>query len=91
MYALPPHLPLKVGMGSIEMILLLLSGAWGKVIHEKTWSKKSRDTVPVGKGAKYKIKLYIMAKKPQKVRKGTYKGLSEGVAELRVRSFSRPE
>ncbi len=26
---------------------MLLSGAWGKVIHEKTWSKKSRDTVPL--------------------------------------------
>ncbi len=30
-----------------EMILMLLSGAWGKVIHEKTWSKKSRHTVPL--------------------------------------------
>jgi hypothetical protein len=30
-----------------EMILMLLSGAWGKVIHEKNLtSKKSRDTVP---------------------------------------------
>jgi hypothetical protein len=29
------------------MILILLSGAWGKVIHEKTCSKKSRDTVPL--------------------------------------------
>ncbi len=26
---------------------MLFSGAWGKVIHEKTWSKKSRDTVPL--------------------------------------------
>jgi hypothetical protein len=28
------------------MTLMLFSGAWGKVIHEKTWSKKSRDAVP---------------------------------------------
>ncbi len=27
-----------------EITLRLFSGAWGKVIHEKTWSKKSRDT-----------------------------------------------
>jgi hypothetical protein len=26
---------------------MLFSGAWGKVIHEKTWSKKSRGTVPL--------------------------------------------
>ncbi len=26
---------------------MLFSGAWGKVIREKTWSKKSRDTVPL--------------------------------------------
>ncbi len=32
-----------------EIILMLLSGAWGKVIHEKTWSKKFRDTVPLRK------------------------------------------
>ncbi len=32
-----------------EMILMLLSGAWGKVIHEKTWSKKSRDTIPLSR------------------------------------------
>ncbi len=33
---------------NFEMTLLLFSWAWGKVIHEKkTWSKKSRDTVPL--------------------------------------------
>jgi hypothetical protein len=25
---------------------MFFSGAWGKVIHEKAWSKKSCDTVP---------------------------------------------
>ncbi len=30
-----------------EMTLGRFSGAWGKVIHEKTWSKKSSDTVPL--------------------------------------------
>ncbi len=30
-----------------EMTLMLYSGASGKVIHEKTWSKKSRETVPL--------------------------------------------
>ncbi len=30
-----------------EMTLMLFSRAWGKAIHEKTWSKKSRDTVPL--------------------------------------------
>ncbi len=30
-----------------EMILMLSSGAWGKVIHEKNLNKKSRDTVPL--------------------------------------------
>ncbi len=30
-----------------EMILLLLSGDWGKVIHEKNLKQKSRDTVPL--------------------------------------------
>jgi hypothetical protein len=29
------------------MILMLLSGAWGKVIHEKNLKQKSRDTVPL--------------------------------------------
>ncbi len=32
-----------------EMILMLLSGAWGKVIHEKNINLKSRDTVPLKK------------------------------------------
>jgi hypothetical protein len=31
----------------IEMTLMIFSGAWGKMIYEKTWSKKSRDTVPL--------------------------------------------
>ncbi len=26
---------------------MLFSGAWGKMIHEKVWNKKSRDTVPL--------------------------------------------
>ncbi len=30
-----------------EMILMLLSGAWGKVIHGKNLKQKSRDTVPL--------------------------------------------
>ncbi len=30
-----------------EMILKLLPGAWGKVIHEKNLKQKSRDTVPL--------------------------------------------
>ncbi len=29
------------------MALKLFSGAWGKIIHEKTWSKKSFDTDPL--------------------------------------------
>jgi hypothetical protein len=33
----------------VEMILMLLLGALGKMIHEKTCSKKSRDTVPLSK------------------------------------------
>jgi hypothetical protein len=30
-----------------ETALMVYSGAWGKLIHEKTRSKKSRDTVPL--------------------------------------------
>jgi hypothetical protein len=30
-----------------ERALMVYSGAWGKLIHEKTRSKKSRDTVPL--------------------------------------------
>ncbi len=30
-----------------EMILMLFSGAWGRWFMKKTWSKKSRDTVPL--------------------------------------------
>ncbi len=29
-----------------EMVLIIFSGAWRKMIQKKTWSKKSRDTVP---------------------------------------------
>jgi hypothetical protein len=36
------------------MALVLFSGAWGKMIHEKNLSKKSRDTVPL-KGQCHKI------------------------------------
>jgi hypothetical protein len=32
---------------NLKRPLVLFSGAWGKMIHEKTWSKKSRDTVPL--------------------------------------------
>ncbi len=31
----------------IETALMVYSGAWGKLIHEKTRSRKSRDTVPL--------------------------------------------
>jgi len=30
-----------------EMAVMLYSDAWGKLIHEKTRSRKSRDTVPL--------------------------------------------
>jgi hypothetical protein len=30
-----------------EMILMLFSRTWGKMIHQKTWSKKPRDIVPL--------------------------------------------
>jgi hypothetical protein len=30
-----------------EMTLMLFSGAWGKVIHEKNLKQKSRDTIPL--------------------------------------------
>ncbi len=33
----------------IEIILMLLSGAWGKLIHEKNQKQKSRDTVPLNR------------------------------------------
>jgi hypothetical protein len=32
------------------MTLMLFLGAWGKMIREKTFSKKSRDTVPLSWG-----------------------------------------
>jgi hypothetical protein len=35
------------GKKKFVMTLTLFSGAWGKVIHEKTCSKKSCDTVPL--------------------------------------------
>ncbi len=36
---------LREFLKKFEMMLRLFSGAWGKIIHEK--SKKSRDTVPL--------------------------------------------
>jgi hypothetical protein len=36
-----------------EMTLMLFLELWGKVIHEKTRSNKSRDTVPLNKRIKY--------------------------------------
>ncbi len=41
------------------MILMLLSGAWGKVIHEKNLKKKSRDTVPLSPKAGKQIFLLV--------------------------------
>jgi len=37
--------------GKFEMTLMIFSGTWEKKINEKTWSKKSRDTVPLIYGA----------------------------------------
>ncbi len=44
------HLDLQISPRIFEKIrnaLMLFSGAWGKMIHEKTRSKKSLDTVPL--------------------------------------------
>jgi hypothetical protein len=40
--------PAPVFSKKFEMTLMLLSEAWGKMIHEKTRSKKSCDIVPLG-------------------------------------------
>ncbi len=37
---------LRKFLQKFKMIQVLLSGAWGKVIHEKNLKQKSRDTVP---------------------------------------------
>ncbi len=41
------HLDLRISLRIFEKITLLFSGACGKMIREKTCSKKSRDTVPL--------------------------------------------
>jgi hypothetical protein len=44
------HLDLQISPRIFEKIrnaLMLFSGTWGKMIHEKTLSKKSLDTVPL--------------------------------------------
>ncbi len=48
-------------MKKIEMILMILLLAWGKMIHKKTRRKKSRDTVPLGAGhvTKYASQLLV--------------------------------
>jgi hypothetical protein len=44
------------------MTLKLFSGAWGKTIHEKNQSKKSRDTVPlIAHNVMYKCTYIIMS------------------------------
>ncbi len=42
-----PWLATRKFSKKFEMILMLLSGAWGRWFMKKTWSKKSRDTVPL--------------------------------------------
>ncbi len=42
-----------------ETTLMLFSGAWKKMIHKKTWNKKSRDTVPL-KQAAYNKTCWMM-------------------------------
>ncbi len=44
------HLHLRISLGifkKFEMTLMLFSGAWGKMIHEKNLKQKARDTVPL--------------------------------------------
>ncbi len=41
------HLDLQIFFKKLEMTLMLFSGAWGKMIHEKNLKQKSRDTVPL--------------------------------------------
>jgi hypothetical protein len=47
------------------MTLMLFLGAWGKIIHEKTYSKNSGDTVPLKIAAPYSVNvsrtLYMLA------------------------------
>jgi hypothetical protein len=43
------HLELRISpriFEKFETDLMVYSGAWGKLIHEKTRSRKSRDTAP---------------------------------------------
>jgi hypothetical protein len=42
-----------------ETALLVLSKAWGKLIHEKNRSKKSRDTIPLMSASKAKKKFFF--------------------------------
>ncbi len=47
-----PVVPLELRISQqiltkFEMALMVYSGAWGKLIHEKTRSQKSSDTVPL--------------------------------------------
>jgi hypothetical protein len=44
------HLELRISpriIEKFETVLMVYSGAWGKLIHEKTRSRKSRDTIPL--------------------------------------------
>jgi hypothetical protein len=41
------------------MILMLLSGAWGKVINEKNLKQKSRDTVPLNESNQARAKFIL--------------------------------
>jgi hypothetical protein len=49
--ALVVHLELRISpqiFEKFETTLMVYSRAWGKLIHKKTWSQKSRGTVPLG-------------------------------------------
>ncbi len=50
------RLDLQISPRILKMALMLLSEAWGKMIHKKNRSKKSRDTVPLRR--KRKAVLY---------------------------------
>ncbi len=53
---------LREFLKKFEMTLKLFSVAWGKMIYKKTWSKKSRDTVPlINKFLIWKWLLLILA------------------------------
>ncbi len=43
-----------------ETTLMVYSGAWGKLIHEKNRSRKSRETVPLNKGHDSKDASYFL-------------------------------